>query len=438
MPYEDERAGLAAIRTIATSGIVDDFSNELIDRCDEPLSLPPFIPCSEGTQRNLILAIDGSNIYKPIPGALPCTEAGLVSLGVVIINLQQLDALQSLPESGAVNPRSLKATEEGETLATILPGRNAAKQDGTNPKTWFREVINNELLQASLGGENFAETLYALLAKERRTFRCPSEPCRETQSQLPKPGQEQNCPSCGNRIWLADALRIHENFIEYQSAVDCHSRFRDLLEILALMNSLRYLAATTAGMSILGKVAFVMDGPLAAFGTIAILTKAVREELRRIQELLYETDQDSKLLVMSGIKTGPFVEHAAEIDRAPQPNQRIPKNHVWLPDNQYIRNHIIAGTSEKSKPWGELTYFGRPAILKTPKGQRLVLNIAQPDADPPLALIEAPSPEVLGDAVATASPLGVGAHQFLPLRRVHAQASIPLRAGTDLISTLAS
>lgn len=435
MPYEDERAGLAAIRTIAKSGIVDDFSDELINRCGEPLPLPPFTPCSEGTRRNLILAIDGSNIYKPIPGALPCTEAGLVSLGVVIINLEQLDAIQSLPESGAMNPRSLKATEEGETMAAILPGRNAAKQDGTDPKTWFRETINNELLHASLGGENFAETLYALLAKEERTFRCPNELCGETQSQLPKPGQDQNCPSCGNRIWLADALRIHENFIEYQPVGDCHSRFRDLLEILALMNSLRYLAATEAGMSILGKIAFVMDGPLAAFGTIAILAKAIREELRRIQELLHETDQGSKLLVMSGIKTGPFVEHAAEIDRAPQPDQRIPENHVWLPDNQYIRTHIIAGALEQSKPWGELTYFGRPVILKTPRGQRLVLNIAQPDSKPPLT--EAPSPDVLGDAITTASPLGVGAHQFLPLRRVHAQASIPLRAGTDLIGTLA-
>ena len=321
-------------------------------------------------------------------------------------------------------------------MATILPGRNAAKQDGTDPKTWFREVINNELQQASLGGESFAETLHALLAKEGRTFKCPNEQCNEPQPQLPKPGQEQNCPACGNQIWLAYALRIHENFVEHQPVGDCHSRFRDLLEILALINSLRYLAATEAGRSILGKVAFVMDGPLAAFGTIAILAKAVREELHRIQELLYETSQNAKLLVMSGIKTGPFVEHAAEIDRAPQPDQRIPKNHVWLPDNQYIRTHIIAGASEKSKPWGELTYFGRPAILKTSKGQRLVLNIAQPEANPPFT--QAPSPNVLNDAIATASPLGVGAHQFLPLRRVHAQASIPLRAGTDLIRSLAS
>ena len=104
------------------------------------------------------------------------------------------------------------------------------------------------------------------------------------------------------------------------------------------------------------------------------------------------------------------------------------------PINDYIRSHIVAGASEHSKPWGELTYFGRPVILKTMEDQRLVLNLAQPEADPPLT--EASRPRVLEDAIATAGPLGVSAHQFLPLRRVHAQAAIPLRAGSDLIKSL--
>ena len=64
-----------------------------------------------------------------------------------------------------------------------------------------------------------------------------------------------------------------------------------------------------------------------------------------------------------------------------------------------------------------------------------MLNLAQPEGEPPLT--EASPPRVLADALATADPLGVGAHQFQPLRRVHAQAAIPLRAGTELIRSLA-
>ena len=201
------------------------------------------------------------------------------------------------------------------------------------------------------------------------------------------------------------------------------------------MNAIRHLERTSLGRTAIGYTAFVMDGPLAAFGTIAILAEAVHKELRRIQSVLADDPSQSELIVMSGIKSGPFVDHAAEIDRAPEPDTRIPPNHVWLPDNAYIRSNIVAGASAQSQEWGRLTYFGRPVVLKTESGQRLVLNLAQPESDPPLT--NAPRPQVLDDAIATAVPLGVGAHQFLPLRRVHARAAIPLRLGTDLIESLA-
>lgn len=434
MPYEDERAGLAAIRAIAQSGVVDEFRSGMAERHDGRLpELPPFRPCSAGNARTHILAIDGSNVYERIPGALPCTEAGLVSLGVVIIDTVKLQSLERLPRSGAFNPRELMGTERGETLGTMLPGQNAAKEDGTGPRTWFREIINREIESANLGGESFAETLHALLS-ESREVNCPDPDCEE-RVRLPDPGRSDTCRSCHGPIWLADGLRLHEQFFENQSAGECHARFRDALEILALMNSLRHLVNTEMGRRAIANTAFVMDGPLAAFGTIAVLSKAVRGELRRVQAALDNESRGSQLLVMSGVKSGPFVDHAAELDRAPEPDRRIPNDHVWLPDNGYIRSNIIAGTSEHSKPWGELTYFGRPVVLKTGGGQRLVLNLAQPEADPPLT--EARQPRVLDDAISTASPLGVGANQFLPLRRVHAQAAIPLRSGTDLIKSLA-
>ena len=436
MPYEDERAGLAAIRAIAQSGIVNEFRDLLVDRHSGSLPpMPPFAPYyADGKTRTHILAIDGSNIYEPIPGSLPCTEAGLVSLGVVVISIEKLMTLKPLPDSGAANPRELRSTENGETLGTMLPGQNAAKQDGTTPRTWFRQIINTELEKANLGGESFSDTLNALLT-ENRAIRCPDPDCGQRGIEVPGPGRTTACPTCQGPVWLSDGLRIHEQFVENEQVGECHARFRDALEILALVNALRHLVKTATGRTAIANTAFVMDGPLAAFGTIAVLAQAVRKELQRIQRLLNEDSPESQLLVMSGIKSGPFVEHAAEIDRAPEPNKRIPPNHVWLPDNDYIRSNIVAGASEESTPWGMLTYFGRPVILKTAGGQRLVLNLAQPEAEPPLT--DTSRPLVLDDALATAGPLGVGAHQFLPLRRVHAQAAIPLRVGTDLIRTLA-
>ena len=436
MPYEDERAGLAAIRAMADRGIVDAFREQIEVSRSGPLPpLPPFQAYGdEGRPRARVLAIDGSFVYERIPGSLPSTEAGLVSLGMVIIDSEKLRSLERLPESMAVNPRSLKATERPETFGTVLPGKNARKTDGTEPRLWFRRAINDDLEKANFGGESLAETLYALLRDERKP-NCPNTDCSE-RVDIPIPGSMGACGACSEPVHLSDALRIHEQFIEEQSARECHARFHDALQILALVNAIRYLSGTTEGLRSLGDIAFVMDGPLAAFGTIAVLAAGVRRELERVQQALKEESPSAELLVMSGVKSGPFVDHAEELDRAPEPGQRIPTGHVWLPDNAYIRAHIVASGSDQASPWGEVTYYGRPLVVKTSAGQRLVLNLAQPEAGPPLT--NAPKPRALEDAIATADLLGMGAHQFLPLRRAHAHAAIPLRAGTDLIRSLAS
>ena len=384
--------------------------------------------------RARVLAIDGSFVYEPIPGSLPSTEAGLVSLGMVIIDTEKLRSLERLPESNAVNPRSLKATERPETFGTVLPGKNARKTDGTEPRFWFRQAINDDLGKANFGGETLAETLFALLRDERKP-NCPNFECSE-HVDVPSPGSMGACGACPEPVHLSDALRIHEQFVEEQSVRECHARFHDALQILALMNAIRYLSSTPDGLRSLRDIAFVMDGPLAAFGTIAVLAAGVRGELARVQLALKEESPSSDLLVMSGIKSGPFVDHAEELDRAPEPGTRIPTAHFWLPDNSYIRAHIVASSSDRPSPWGEITYYGRPVVVKTSAGQRLVLNLAQPEAEPPLT--NAPVPRALGDAIATADLLGMGVHQFLPLRRAHAHAAIPLRAGTDLIRSLAS
>ena len=440
MPYPNETAGLFAIRSMAESGVVDEFRNAMMSRkADKPLPLPKFVPCPSGRVRGNVLAIDGSSIYEDIPGSLPCTQAGLVSLGVVVMNINELSRLERLPESGAVNPRELRRTEVAESLGVVLPGQNAARNDGMNPRTWFRHIINDKLENSRISetGESFADTLHYLFSASGsgHTENCPNPDCR-SQVEIPKPNERGRCDACDEEILLSDGLRIHEGFFENAPVGRCHTLFMNTLEILALMNSLRHLSQSPEGIMALSDTVFVMDGPLAAFESVAELANPVRRELRNIQNRLMDRFPESSLVVMSGIKTGPFVNHALDLDRAPEPNVRIMNGHYWMPDNSYIQDKIIAKVSSAAnpKPWGELTYYGRPVVLKTEKGQRLVLNLAQPESEPPLT--DAGIPYALADALATADNLGVGSHQFLALRRAHNRASIPLQTGTDLVQSL--
>ena len=401
MPYADERAGLAAIQAIADSTEFAEFRARLqAPSQDAVLPLPPFRPSPSGNSRTHLVAIDGSQVYDHFPGRLPDTHAGVVSLGIVVIKLSKLSSLDKLPDSGAVSPRELRETEDGRSLGALLPGTNARTVDGLGPREWFRLSFNETLNKASLGGETFAESLYDILGTDHKIRQCPNLDCNRTQLPMPRPEIQEACPTCGTIIVTTDALRVHEQFVENQSAVECHIRVMQTLEMLALVNSLRHLVQSEEGMTALCNTAFVMDGQLAAFGTIAVLAQAIRRELKSIQTTLQGFRPDAELLVLSGVKSGPFVQHAEELDRAPAPNRRIPSDHVWLPNNQYIRENIVAGHSDDPNPWGKVTHYGRPVILKTAGGQRLVLNIAQPEAEPPLT--DRPEPRALGDAISTA------------------------------------
>ena len=429
MPYPEERAGFSALRDLERRRVIEAFGDQLERGVNlPPKPLPPFESFRQGKPRPVVVALDGSSIYHRIPARLPCTEAGLISIAIVRIDVERLEFLPQLPESHATNPVQLRKTEDASTLQLALPGRNARSVDGQTSREWFREEVQATLEKGHFGGESLATTLHALL-EEPRPIKCPNRQCASRPA-TPPPGEMNSfCDDCGEDVLLSDALRAQEIFSDEQPCGDAHGRVRQALEILSLVTLLRELVKLRAGRRALRRIAFVMDGPLAAFSTIARLQPGVLKELRRVDEKL----SPGRLLVMSGIKTGAFVQHFSELDEAPAPDARIPKGTAWLPDDSYIRENIVSRDTEQ--PWGEITYFGRPLVVKTLDGQRLLLNLAQPEADPPLT--NAPRPQVFDEAIATAARLGVGKHEFLPLRRAHAKAAIPFRTGAAIIESLA-
>ena len=430
MPYPNETAGFSSISEFERHRVIDAFRGKLsVNNLDERPPLPEFQPFESGTGRDIVVAIDGSNVYTKIPGQLPQTEAGLISIASVIIDLNKFKNLAELPESGAVNPAELRGTESPEVMVKLsLPGRNAHSVDGLSSRDWFRNSIQDVLEKSNFGDESLADTLYALCERDRR-IRCPNLDCDENVFTTKSYKDINKCPSCGTLILLADSLRSHEHFSDEFSCERAHTIVRHAFELLCMMNIIRGLAKTIPGRNALGRIAFILDGPLAAFDAVAALQRGILTDLSRIDKLMYP----NKLLVMSGIKTGAFVQHFLEMDEAPEPNKRIPNGNYFLPDDNYIQNKIMGRRSDQ--PWGHITYFGRPLIIKTENGKRLILNLAQPGAAPPLT--NQPPPSVINDAIATANMMGIGNHEFLPLRRAHASAAIPLKVGHKMIESLA-
>jgi hypothetical protein len=204
-----------------------------------------------------------------------------------------------------------------------------------------------------------------------------------------------------------------------------------LIHILRSFEKLNWVAT-------LKRVAFFLDGPLAAFSTASWLAKPIIHELQRINKVASE--KNGQDLIILGIeKTGTFFNHFEEIDISDTGEKDIfPRQTALLLFEDYIRKNIIF--SESNKTYGQDTYFGRKFFYKTSNGYRIVpslafynteqqdIRTANADQFPRLADVMS----ILDQLVSSRFP-----HSVIPLISAHAEAAIPLNLGKKIFEDIA-
>jgi hypothetical protein len=118
----------------------------------------------------------------------------------------------------------------------------------------------------------------------------------------------------------------------------------------------------------LGKIAFVMDGPLALFGEPAKLHPRIMSLLHAANMKLAELNQEP-LLVMGLQKTGGVMDHARLLERF------LPNGVFRVIDDDY-RHTYITGSDTPSANFGNETYYGQDFLFKTERGR--IFNFALP------------------------------------------------------------
>jgi hypothetical protein len=123
---------------------------------------------------------------------------------------------------------------------------------------------------------------------------------------------------------------------------------------------------------VLTEVLFIKDGPLAFFGQTAPLSKPMRE-LATFLGTYPDPNDPSKtqaLLNVVGLeKSGPFVEHAQQIEDRLQPNTAL------LLSTDYIYRFIQPGDPLSPDPYGKNTYWGGKLIYKAADGNVYVATV---------------------------------------------------------------
>ena len=438
MPYENERASGDSLIWLENSQALKEFEGTILVKAEDTPVEPPIlqVPRRNWYPRRVI-AIDGSELMHRVNNGFPGAEAGLLMTSVVAIKLDQLSDLNA---NTIPRPSFFRDIEKVHTLEAAMPGIGVVRKgvvDDT-PINFFRHKTYDTLASAITDNhETLLETMRAICENVNFQSRidCPAVDCNK------KYEREKGDYVCycerQEKMFETDILRLHEYFDGVRTGKEALGRFRSVLEILILLNILRFFVEKSP--KYLEDCAFVLDGPLAIFGTPASILRPIREELKKLNREARKAN-GTDIVVFGVEKTGRFKEHWIQLDWQDDvgPGSRFPDQTVIALDDEYIKDNIVP-RDKKGKPFGEDTHFGRAILYKTNKGEHIVIHVAM--LNELAGNFSNNSPECyprLNDILDVTDQLATHIYEggFMPLVRAHAHAAIPLKRGTDIIKSL--
>jgi len=440
MPFEGEFATGESLISLEKSEALREFKGRVRERTRGSGPNPNVLSISRNDwMPNRVIAVDGSTINVPMDNGFPLAEVSLLKVALVSIDLSLLiSSSDRIP-----SPRVFYDMEKAHTFDKVLPGANIDRADVADdtPRKFFRETVQ-ETLEAKIGSahESLIETVRAVVGSSRlggaKPPLCPLEDCDR---ELAAGSGRYVCP-CSRKetLFEADAFRFSERFSDVSSNGEAHGEVRHLLEVLSLLNVLRFFARDESTLGYLRDNVFVLDGPLALFGHPAWLAPYVRKELVRINNLCRNKGFDLALFGFE--KSGAFVEHFEQLDFSAEkgPRCKHPPGTAISLSSKYI-NRNIALRPENAKPHGKDTYFGRKIFYKTASGDHAVITTGMAnEASQDFERADISCYPRLADILNVLDHLATYLYRdgFMPLVRANAHAAIPLRKGSDIIRGL--
>ncbi len=438
MPFENELATGESLIALQKSVALRDFEGTIAVHSSGAERDPPPIVKVPRTDwlPHRVIAIDGSSITHKVRNGFPGAECSLVMLSVVFIDISKL---ASIATGEIPSPRIFTDMDRAHTLDAVLPGANVVRagDEQDTPKRYFRATVFDALKgRLDEHHETLLDTMRAIAPDRKADIFCPIEDCGNDYTV----GQGKYICLCDKSeiLFETDALRFHERFNDLGSNGEVHGEVRHVLEVLALVNILRFFEHPER-IHYLRDCAFVLDGPLAVFGQPAWLAPLIRKEIIRISgKVRAATGRD--LLVIGVEKTGQYVTHFDDLDwdHEKGPRSKFDPGTSIIPNAKYINRNIVF-RPENSKTSGKDTYFGRKVLYKTRNSAHAVINFAMTN----IAATDFDNTSMsafsrLGDDFNVLDHLSTYLYQdgFMPLVRAHAHAAIPLKMGTNIIQGL--
>jgi len=312
-----------------------------------------------------------------------------LTFGPLMLDLKDLEALDRQPFIG---PEDMATLKNLQRYSLVVPAKAVRAPGAVGFAAGVRKTIHSfmadrhpDLIRA-LQWLLFREWLPEAEREIWSIPKCPSCGKEDKSTRFRSAGPLVNqCGSCGQDVYLADALRLYERVDEEQGAGGIMAYLLTTLEQLVIVHVIR--AILNLKPAALREVLLVRDGPLAFFGVVAPLRKPMLE----LMAYLSDKDNGKPLICLVGLeKGGHFVEHAALI--APE----LKVGHYLMLDNDYIYKYIQPG-DPTGTAFGSNTYYGAKVIFKSNRGDVYVATLPTRRHMPtPILQDLLNAPEVLG------------------------------------------
>lgn len=346
----------------------EEFKDSIINKSD---LTSDFIP-------DYVIAIDGSYQPSKVENGFPGAELGYITTSAVLIIEK---SVREFAKQEFIDPKKFRETENASSIETVIPGCNVIIEGEKSAKASMRKLLFEELQNTTVfeEGETLLETYEHLFRiklekdKELRDRRKPKSPIDAVDQEMTYDFGQYICPHSGEPLYSTDAMRLHELMNPSGTNGEMYGQIMQMFEKLWLVHILRSFEKKE-WLNLLGRVAFVLDGPLACFSTWSWINKSIIKEIARINNL--QKKQTERDLLIFGIeKSGTFYNHFEEVNtKVDGTTDCFPNQSAFLLSDDYIKRNIIF--SESDKPYGQDTYFGRKLFYKTKTGYIIVPVLA--------------------------------------------------------------
>jgi len=322
-----------------------------------------------------IVAIDGGSTTVPVKSKFPSSTLTFFQFGANALSVEDLNSLKVVPY---ISPDDISKLKDLQRKKLVVPTKNIGlkKEDGTRATLTFsvRKAIydffkQNELLE-TLKWFLFEEYNISNSKKEYVLASHPNDQNYKNIKLLIKDIDKEFCLNhLYGTIFLTDVFRLHEIIDDDFGAAGILSYLINLVEHFIMIDYIK--SVFQRRKSALNEVLFIKDGPLGFFGQTANMHKP----MRNLINYLYEKEN----IYLVGVeKSGPFVEHAIEIQ------DKIKPGSAYFFSNKHIYKYVKPGDLNTNEPFGHTSYYGSKILFKS--SDEKVYIVTLPTTDPRVVL----------------------------------------------------